>query len=181
MKVADVKKVPPRVKGRARYRDREADKPISGLDIDALLKKGQNGDGSGPKKTIQIDPLNAIPEFKRLMHSPDDEELIRSGVKQMGAIVEEQVKTSFGDANYNRAVEMLGVVRNEMVDFEFSEFYNDMIHGLKRKLLREELGGDRREFWWRVRISRLGLIDENEVETSKVGKDEAQKFMTLKE
>lgn len=183
VKLADVKKVPPKVKGRSRYRDRENEKPISGLDIDALLKKtsATDGPGNGPRKTIKIDRLNAIPEFKRLMHRVDDEELIKSGVKQMGSIVEELVRTSFGDSNYSRAVETLGVVRGEMIDYEMSDLYNDLIKELKRKVIKDELGGDRKEFWWRTRISRLGLIDNEESESSEVGKEEAQKFMSLKE
>ncbi|KAK5946936.1 ATP-dependent DNA helicase yku80 [Knufia obscura] len=181
IKIADVKKVPPKVKGRARYRDREAEKPISGLDIDALLKKSSKDTSQGAKKTITIDPANAIPEFKRLMNTPEDEELVRSGVQQMGTIIEDLISQSFGDQNYSRAIEMLGVVRSEMVDFEWSEIYNPLIRELKRRLLKGELGGDRREFWWRVRIGRLGLIDGEESEVSKVGVEEAAKFLTLKE
>ena len=181
IKTADVKKVPPKVKGRARYRDREAEKPISGLDIDALLKKSSKSNGGAVKKTVIIDPANAIPEFKRLMHTPDDAELIESGVKQMGGIIEDLITQSFGDQNYARAIEILGVVRSEMVDFEWSEIYNPLITKLKSRLLKGELGGDRREFWWRVRVGRLGLIDGEEDENSKVGAEEATKFLTLRE
>lgn len=180
IQVSDVKKVPPKVKGRARYRDREAEKPISGLDVDALLKKTSNVDSSG-KPTVKIDPYNAIPEFKRLMGTVDNEELIESAVHQMGDILEQQVNMSFGDANYDRAVEMLGVVRDEMIGLEMSELYNELMRRIKKKVVKEELGGDRREFWWRCRVARLGLINDAESEESKVSREEAARFMSLKD
>lgn len=185
VKAADVKKVPPKAKGRARYR--ETEKPISGLDIDALLKKGlgtsssQNGTTSGPRKTIVIDASNAIPEFKRLMDTLIDETLMKSGVKQMATIIENLIKGSFGDQNYARAIETMGVVREEMIEYEWPNEYNDFLKGLKKRILREELGGDRREFWWRVRTSKLGLITEIESEVSKVTTDEARDFLRPKE
>lgn len=175
---ADVKKVPPKVKGRARYRDREADKPISGLDVEALLAKSSSSTQTGgPKRTVHIDPQNAIPEFKRVMHTPDDENLVKSAVTQMGKIVENLIRTSLGFANYNQAVELLGLVRQEMIDYEWSEFYNDLIRMLKQKVLKEELSGDHREFWWRVRVGKLGLIDNETSEYSTVTKEEAIEFL----
>ena len=181
IKAADVKKVPPKVKGRARYRDRDSDKPISGLDIDTLLRISSNNPNSNPSnKTIAIDPANAIPEFKRLMHSPDDESLVRSAVSQMGRIIEDLITQSFGHSAYDRALEMLGVVREEMVQFEWSEMYNPLVRALKAKIVGQELGGDRREFWVLVRKARLGLIDGEESEGSGVSKEEARAFWSLK-
>ncbi|KAK5074008.1 ATP-dependent DNA helicase yku80 [Lithohypha guttulata] len=180
IKAADVKKVPPKVKGRARYRDRESDKPLSGLDVDALLKK-PGADRSGPRKTITIDPQNAIPEFKRFFSAPDDDALVKEAVVQMGKIIEDKVRTSLGDSNYDLAIEMLGVVRQEMLELEFSELYNEMMHSLKGKIVKEELGGDRREFWWKVRVLKMGLIDSEQSENSTVSKEDAAKFLRLRE
>lgn len=178
IKVADVKKVPPKVKGRVRYRDREADKPISGLDIDALLKKSASGEnGSSAAITIRIDPKNAIPEFKRLFYSGNNEDHIKEATKQMGDIVQELVRTSMGESNYDQAIEMLRVVREELLGFEFIYEYNGMIKSLKQEVAKEELGGDRRDFWYKVRIGKLGLIDADD---GGVDKDEAQKFYRLK-
>ena len=52
--------------------------------------------------------------------------------------------------------------------------YNEFLVQLKEKLLKEELGGDRRELWWLVRRSKLGLIDERQSEQSKVTEEEAK-------
>jgi len=176
IEIADVKKVPPKKKGR--FRAREAEKPLSGLDVDALLKKGSQ---NGSSTTSNIDPSNAIPEFKRVMDQPDDEERVKSAVKQMGKIVQDLITNSFGDQNYAQALEILGLIRSEMIDFEWSEYYNDVVRDLKAKLLQEELGGDRREFWYDLRRHKLGLIDDGQAESSKVSKDEALQFLISKQ
>ncbi|ETN36282.1 uncharacterized protein HMPREF1541_08559 [Cyphellophora europaea CBS 101466] len=174
IKAADVKKVPPKVKGRKRYR--EAEKPLSGLDIGALFKKENR------PRTISAD--NAIPEFKQQFENPDDEGKIRNAVKQMQSIVEKLVTDSFGDQNYAQAVEMLSVVREEMKELEFPEIWTELMDGIKKKLKEGRLGGDRREWWYRVRMARLGLIEETEAKSGEVypggaSKEEAQKFWRL--
>ena len=181
IKASDVKKVPPRVKGRARWRDREADKPISGLDVDALLKKHATGKDGGPKRTVEIDPKNAIPQFKQFLDASDDTELVKEAVSKMGKIAEDLIRTSVGDSNYDRALETLGVVRQEMFELEMAELYNGLIRKFKERLLKEELGGDRKEFWWRVRVGKLGLIDSEASDSSAVSKEEAQKFLRMRD
>lgn len=162
IKAADVKRVPPKVKGRKRYR--EAEKPLSGLDVDALFQKDAR-----PKR---ISPENAIPEFKQLLDATVDEGEIRDGVNQMGTIVEKLIAESFGEQNYNRATEMLGVVRDGMIEMEFAGLYHTLITGLKEKVAKGALGGDRSEWWYRnVRGSKLGLILKTEGGKDEYGKE----------
>jgi hypothetical protein len=92
----------------------------------------------------------------------------------MASIIETQIKHSLGDANYERVVEGLGTMREELVDYEEPTLYNDFLTSLKGKILSEELGGDRQELWWLVRKSKLGLIDQNTSEVSNVTEDEAK-------
>ncbi|KAJ5751735.1 hypothetical protein N7520_008652 [Penicillium odoratum] len=165
---ADVKKVPPKTKGRKR--NRETEKPLSGLDVDALLNQ--------EPKRAKISPENAIPEFKQLLSRADNLEAILDAVNQMGAIIENQITHSLGDANYNRAVEGLGTIREELVDYEEPAAYNDLLRGLKKKILGDELGGDRKELWWFLRKSKLGLIDRNTSERSEVTEEEANEFLS---
>lgn len=101
-------------------------------------------------------------------------EAIHEAVKQMASIIETQIKHSLGDANYDRVVECLGTMREELVDYEEPALYNDFLRGLKGKILREELGGDRRELWWLVRKGRLGLIDRTTSDRSDVSEEEAK-------
>ncbi|KAJ5748451.1 uncharacterized protein N7511_010147 [Penicillium nucicola] len=165
---ADIKKVPPKAKGRKRQR--ETEKPLSGLDVDALLSLE-------PKRT-KISAENAIPEFKQTLSRADSIDTIHDAVKQMADIIEIQIKHSLGDSNYDRVIEGLGTMREELVDYEEPIPYNDFLRRLKGKLVAEELGGDRRELWWLVRRNKLGLIDKNIVESSDISDVEAQEFLT---
>lgn len=155
--------VPPKTKGRKRTR--EAEKPLSGLDVDALLHQ---------EKRAKISPTNAIPEFKQTLSHAENVETINDAVKQMASIIEEQIKNSLGDANYDRVVEGLGVMRDELISYEEPASYNDLLKQLKDKLLKEELGGDRGELWWLIRRNKFGLIDRQQSDQSEVTEDEAK-------
>lgn len=160
--------MPPKAKGRKR--NREADKPLSGLDVDALLHKG---------KRAKISPENAIPEFKQALSATEDIEAVSGVVKQMSTIIEDQIRHSLGDANYDRVIEEVGVMRDELVAYEEPKLYNDFARQLKDKILKEELGGDRRELWWLIRRSKLGLIDKSMSEQSDVSEEEAKEASFL--
>ncbi|CBF77271.1 hypothetical protein AN4552.2 [Aspergillus nidulans FGSC A4] len=167
IEVADVKKVPPKAKGRKRAR--EPEKPLSGLDVDSLLHQ---------EKRVRISPNNAIPEFKQTLAQAENIETMKDAVKQMRSILEDQIRHSLGDANYDRVTEGLGVVREELIAYEEPGLYNDLIRKLKEALLKEKLGGDQRELWWLLKRSKLGLIEQRESELSEVTEEEAKKFMS---
>ncbi|KAJ5773424.1 hypothetical protein N7457_008320 [Penicillium paradoxum] len=167
MSTADVKKVPPKTKGRKRQR--ETEKPLSGLDIDALLSLE-------PKRT-KISTENAIPEFKQTLSRAENVDAIHDAVHQMAKILETQITHSLGHSNYDRVIEGLRTMRDELVDYEEPSVYNDFVRQLKGKMLREELGGDRRELWWFIRKGKLGLIEKREVESSTVEDNEAEEFL----
>ncbi|PYH69850.1 ATP-dependent DNA helicase 2 subunit KU80 [Aspergillus vadensis CBS 113365] len=170
--VSDVKKamisVPPKTKGTKR--SRETEKPLSGLDVDALLHQ---------EKRTKISPNNAIPEFKQTLSQAENIDTIKDAVKQMSTIIEDQIRHSLGDVNYPRVAEGLVVMREELIDYEEPALYNDFLKQLKEKLLKEELGGDRRELWWLLRRSKLGLIDKGESDRSEVEEEEAKAFVSM--
>lgn len=80
---------------------------------------------------------------------------------------------------YGRAVEEISVMRSETTELEEPSVYNDFMRALKRKLLGEELGGDRREMWGLIRKHGLGLIETKISERSEVGEDEARKVSSF--
>jgi ATP-dependent DNA helicase 2 subunit 2 len=153
--------VPPKAKGKRR---REAVKPISGLDVDALLGEKQD----------TITPENPIPEFKRILDSSDDLAVVEDASKQMGSIIRSLVTDSFGDSKYAQAMECLGVMREELINMEEPKLYDAFVTDLKKKLLSGALGGDRRDFWFKIRFAKLGLIDQSQSEVSTVTVEEAQ-------
>lgn len=155
--------VPP--KAQTRKRAREADKPLSGLNVDELLQR---------EKRVKISPQNAIPEFKQTVANAANIEAIKDAADQMEKIIEDHIRNSFGDANYDRVVEELGVVRDEMIAYEEPGVYNAMIRRMKEKILAEKLGGDRKELWWLIRRAKVGLIHRGLSEKSDVTEDEAK-------
>lgn len=162
--------VPPKVKGRKRNRD--IDKPLSGLNVDELLHL---------EKRTKISAKNAIPEFKQILSTTEDLEAVKDAVKQMSTIIESQITNSFGDSAYDRALEGLGVMREELTDLEEPGLYNAFIRELKTKILGGKLGGDRREMWWFVRKSRAGLIDKKMSNLSDVSEEDATKVSVSSE
>jgi len=168
VEAAEVKKVPPKAKGRRR---KEAVKPISGLDVDALLGKEKKG---------KISADNAVPDFKHALETAESEEALEDASKQMGNIIRNLVTDSFGDSKYAQALEALAVMRDELINMDEPKMFNSFVRDLKMKLLSGTLGGDRREFWFKVRWSKLGLIDNEASEPSDVKPEEAEGFYTSK-
>ncbi|TLD23261.1 hypothetical protein PspLS_07299 [Pyricularia sp. CBS 133598] len=155
-------------------RQREVVKPISGLDVDALLNN--SGNGSSKTKRAKISAENSVPEFKQMLASADKVETIENATKQMGEVVTSFINTSMGDMNYDRAAENMRVMRDELVALEEPVFYNDFLKSLKTRIVSGELNGDRREMWWRIKFEKLGLITKKESEVSSVTEEEAAQF-----
>lgn len=109
-----------------------------------------------------------------MLDAVEDISGIRDAVAQLGSIIETQIKDSFGDINYGRAIEELDVMRSEMIEIEEPAIYNDYVRTLKTKLLQGELSGDRRDMWYELKKAELGLIDSKQSESSNVTKEDAK-------
>lgn len=166
-KAAAVKRVPPKVKGRGKRARTERDKPLSGLDIDALL---------GLPKTVKIDPTNLIPSFKQALDATDDLDAIQAAADAMGAQIRALITGSVGDSSYAQALEAMRVMRDDITELEEPEMWNVFVRGLKGEILGGRLGGDRREMWWWIRGSRYGLVDVKRSLVSEVSEEEARRF-----
>jgi ATP-dependent DNA helicase 2 subunit 2 len=164
--------VPPKVKG-TRGR-REVIKPLSGLDVDSLLSR---------EKREKISPDNTIPEFKQMLASPPDDNVIYDAARQIADIIRMHISHSTGDSKYEEVMADMKVFREYMVDFEMPDIWNDFIRDFKKRAGKGELGGDRREFWQSLRGANLGLIDKKALEISDVTEKEAnevrKRLMTL--
>ncbi|CAO1599934.1 ATP-dependent DNA helicase yku80 [Xanthoria calcicola] len=169
MVAANVKKVPPKVQGRRRNRNEV--KPLSGLNVEALL--------GGDQKKARVSAQNAIPDFKRLLDSAESIDALRDAAQQLGKIIEGRIKDSFGNIAYARALDEIRTLREEMTEMEEPALFNDFARQLKRKLLAEELGGNRKDFWWEFRKSKLGLVDKKATETSDATEEDAKSFWSL--
>ena len=164
---ADVKAVPP--KTQARKRRREQVKPLSGLDVGALL-------GTKSKK-IKISKENAIPDFRQALDQTESSEGLKEVAQQFGSIIEVQIKDSFADQAYQSAIEKIGTMRKGMIEDDEPDVFNEFIRDLKEKILNEKLNGDRREMWWLIKMNKLGLIPQSVSKTSTVTEDQAKEFL----
>lgn len=163
VRTAAVTKVPPKPKKRLR---REPPKPLSGLDIDSIL-------AGGGKKTA-LSPENAVPEFKQMLETVQNDDEVAAAVAQMGAIVRSLISEGFGGNTDDRVIEHLGTIRDEMMHMDQPHLYNDFLRALKPDLMSGSLGGDRRELWFRIiKIAKLGLIRHDQAESSSVTVQEA--------
>lgn len=165
---ADSVPVPPKQKGRKRTR--EFEKPLSGLNIEELL---------GREKRVKLSPENAVPEFKQALNTTDNVEDIKSITNQFSTIIQDYIRHSMGDNGYCRAVEAIRVMKEELIELEEPGVFNDFMRNLKKKIFAEELGGDRKEMWYRVRVNKLGLIDKRTTDLSDVTEEEAKKVSWL--
>lgn len=166
-KAADVKKVPPKTKGRGKRSRADRDKPLSGLDIDALL---------GNPKRVKIDATNLVPSFKQALAVADDLDTIQEAADAMASQIRTLIKDSVGDSAYGRALEAMRVMRDEILELEEPVMWNTFAREVKGELVDGKLGGDRREMWWRMRGSKYGLIDRKACFASDVTEDEAAQF-----
>lgn len=139
-------------------------KPLSGLDVEELLGKPS-----------ELTKDNAIPKYKQWMrHNVEKDHEIVAAVKDMGRIIEEIITDSTGSLGYDSAVEHLRVCREKAVELINFNAYNNYIQEFKSRLMKGELGGDRRDFWLEVRKGKLGLIHQEEVENSDKTLDDAK-------
>lgn len=156
--------VPPRQKGRKRTR--EFEKPLSGLNVEELL---------GREKRAKLSAENAIPEFKQALNTTDSVEDIKNIANQFSVIIQDYIRHSMGDSGYQRAVEAIRVMKEEMLELEEPGVYNDFMRELKKKIIAEELGGERKEMWYKIRVNKLGLIDNRATDLSDVTEEDAKK------
>ncbi|KAB2109067.1 ATP-dependent DNA helicase II subunit 2 [Alternaria gaisen] len=166
-KAADVKKVPPKVKGRGKRQRTDRDKPLSGLDVDELL---------GKPKRVKIETNNLIPSFKQALAASDDLDAIQEAVEGIAKEVHKLISSSIGDNAYGRTLEAIRVMREELTELEEPEMYNTFVVRLKEDILGGKLNGNRRDMWWKIKGSRYGLIDSKKSYVSPVTEDEARRF-----
>lgn len=153
--------MPPKAKAGKKHKAQ----PISGLDVDALLKSDS--------KRRKLDHHNAIPEFVQMVQYSENVKGVEEAVNQMGTVIRTLVTDSTGDSAYDRAIEHLGVLRGQMISMEEPALYNSFIKDFKKRLLQGDFNGNRKELWWIIKRLRMGLIDSNASENSDVTTDEA--------
>ncbi|KAK0283905.1 ATP-dependent DNA helicase yku80 [Friedmanniomyces endolithicus] len=155
LEAANIKRVPHKARGRRGRK--EAPKPLSELDIGALLAQDPK------RKHKRIDPKNAIAEFRQLIIQAEEDSAVRDACTQLKNIVFEWIRHSVGNSGYGRALEAIRVLREEMVDLETPAIYNEIMQELRTKLLAGDLGEGRGEMRYHVVTKKLGLIKASDL------------------
>ncbi|KAK0312832.1 ATP-dependent DNA helicase yku80 [Friedmanniomyces endolithicus] len=155
LEAANIKRVPHKARGRRGRK--EASKPLSELDIGALLAQDPK------RKHKRIDPKNAIAEFRQLIIQAEEDSAVRDACTQLKNIVFEWIRHSVGNSGYGRALEAIRVLREEMVDLETPAIYNEIMQELRTKLLAGDLGEGRGEMRYHVVTKKLGLIKASDL------------------
>lgn len=172
IQVGEVKKVPPKTKGK-RWNRKAAPAPLSNLDVAALLAQDPGRKGKGRR----LDPKNAIAEFKQVFQAGNEMEEVKDVCKQYANIVIDWIRHSIGDSKYGQAIEGILVMREELVEFEEPDVYNDFLTDLKKKIFAGELNGDRTFMWYKIRTGKLGLITSDEAQASSITAEESKAFL----
>lgn len=115
-----------------------------------------------------------------MLATSEDPDAIGDATKQMSTLIQDLIKRSLGDSGYGRAIEGIRVMREELSEYEEPGQFNDVIRDLKKKLLAGDLGGDRTEMWWLIRVNRLGLIDKKLNPVSEVTEEDAKSFLSAR-
>lgn len=169
--------VPPKAQSKWR---KGAAKPESGraveaaVDIDELIRAGEEATARLKRGKPKIDKDNSIPMFKQLIQrlaEADNDKGIEAVTSAMGEVVQSLIKESMGDANYDRAIENIGELRDACIGLEVPELYNDFLRDLKKKIFSDALGKGRKYMWAKLRATssgRLGLITKSESEVSDI-------------
>ncbi|KAG4440232.1 hypothetical protein IFR05_004311 [Cadophora sp. M221] len=163
LKFSGVTKVPEKAKGK---RGRETVTPMSGLDVKDLLNTR--------RKKNEIAQDNAIPEFKQMIEMAEkDEEIIRA-TTHMGKVVRQSLQSANGNAHHAVTFSHMKVFRDEMIDIDMPEIYNEFCKDFKKRIFNNEFG-DQRNFWADFKFQKLGLIRGNG--DSEVTEQEAAEFL----
>jgi ATP-dependent DNA helicase 2 subunit 2 len=176
---ADVKPVPPPARGKRLGRGKkEPPKPISSLDVDDLLRQDEH------RIKKRIDPQNAVPEFKQVLHAASgdmtDIDAVRDACQQLQGIIHTLIKTSVGTMKNKQSLELIRTMREECYDKGVEEIFNEFIRDLKKKLLDGELNGDRTDMWFDIRRDKQGLILRTDDNPGGASKEEADQFLKAK-
>ena len=109
-----------------------------------------------------------------MLDTTEDPNGIQDAASQLAAVIEQHIKNSFGESEYDRVLAEMSVLRSEMIEMEEPGIWNTWLKELKSKLLSGEFGSGRNELWWRIRKEGLGLVTKGESTVSAVAEDEAK-------
>ena len=77
--------------------------------------------------------------------------------QQMQSIIEDSIRESVGNVNYDGALNYIEVFHDGMEEIEEPEMYNSWMSSLKKKMLDGKMNGDRSEMWYKIRTKKFDV------------------------
>ncbi|KAI8144114.1 SPOC like C-terminal domain-containing protein [Fennellomyces sp. T-0311] len=130
--------------------------------------------------TREVSAINPVRDFT-IMINNREEDLVSDAVEQMCRIITELVTTSFGDRNYELAIECLVLLRATAAKEDESEAFNRYLYQLRDTCEPNKPDSRRRDFWDIVKRKHITLISSEEADDSNVTSTEATKFLEEEE
>jgi ATP-dependent DNA helicase 2 subunit 2 len=160
-------------------RNRDQITPLSGLDVNSLL------DNEKPRAARKITMENSIPDFRQLLPATVSTSEVVDLVDQMAQIIYKMVADIPTGGSIDRVAENMRVLRTDLLDLEMPDIYNDFIRDFKLKLVsgelfKSEFASNKRELWFLIKSTKLGLIDKEVSEHSTISKEEAAQVSTYR-
>ena len=168
----NIRAVPPKTQYKRTKEGGDTVRPISGLDVDSLLKEGEvMADGAkrsrknGVKADIVIGDRNPCADFEKAL---DDGVQIVDAFEQVGDVIRQLVTDSFADTSYETASDAVQAMRSQSIIWNESNLYNKFMATFKSDLLAGKMGGPRTDFWEMLVNLRTGLVSQQEAEDDTV-------------
>jgi len=120
----------------------------------------------------KIGTVDPVKDFKEMMSRRDDQKIIDTAIEQMASMVRDLVKTSFGAAYHNKALDCLNALRQACVQESESEKFNNHLVEMKKEWQKKS-----EAFWRKVVENDVRPIDTNEDASSNFTKEQARKFL----
>ena len=168
----NVRAVPPKSQYKRTKEGDESVRPISGLDVDSLLKKGEalsegakRSRKNSTKSSVVIGNRNPAEDFEKAL---DDGIQVVEAFEQLGEVIRQLVTDSLADTSYETASDALQAMRSQAIIWNESNLYNSYMDAFKSDLLADKLGGPRRDLWGKIVDLHIGLVSQTEAEDDAV-------------
>ena len=166
----------PQVNFQKRSRDEDHVAPISGLDINELLKAGEEMEANEYSSSIkqkkssytgnsqQIGLENPEEDFLRLLD--DNDRTIEPIFKRMANVIREMILTSTNGIQYPKIISAISTLRRQADEWEEGMFYNDFVHQLRLDLDGDRLGSNHLALWFAIQEKSLDNFINSDVITN---------------
>jgi len=169
------------------YETNSSNQPPIDADIEAIKKSSNSNNdenksnNEGENLTLEdafkkqislIGSVTPVKDFESMLDRRDDPKIIDSAFTQMKLIITDLIKTSYGDALFDKAVECIESLRFQCIKFNEAEIFNlFLMNQIKNHLKKLKPG-----IWKKLEEKKIYPISSEEVEDSEINQQDSEKF-----